>query len=134
MNKLEEKITIEYESPDRLKEYPGNPRSWDEKSKKDVKTSLQRHGFTAPLLVQTAPGRENIVLSGNLRLVVAREMKLREVPVVKVRIDDPKIEKEITLTVNKENIRAIKCYEKVGFVIAGNSKDKPNEYLMVLRH
>lgn len=39
---------------------------------------------------------------------------------------------QIILTVHKQNIRAIKCYKKVGFEISGNSVKKPNEYLMIL--
>lgn len=41
-------------------------------------------------------------------------------------------DKQIILTVHKQNIRAIKCYEKVGFKISGDSSEKPNEYLMIL--
>lgn len=103
MNKLEQKIKIEYESPNRLKEYPGNPRIFDEKGKNDLRKSLQKHGFTSPLLVNSALGRENIVLSGNLRLILAREMKLTEIPIVRVRIDDPKIEQDIVLRSNVNN-------------------------------
>lgn len=98
-----EKIKIEYVPVEQLKEFPGNPRTWDEKSKNDLRKSLTTHGFTNPLLVNSAPGRENIVLSGNLRLEIAREMKLKEVPVVMVRIDDPKVEQEIALRMNVNN-------------------------------
>lgn len=103
MNKSEQKISIVYESPDCLKEYPGNPRNWDRKSKEDLKKSFIKHGIVIPFLVNEAKGRENIVLSGNLRLVVAREMKLKEVPIVKIKIDDPKIEQDIVLRANINN-------------------------------
>jgi len=115
MNILSEKIKIEYERVINLKEYPGNPRTWTRKSKDDLKRSLRKHGFTNPLLVNTAPGRENIVLSGNLRLVIARELKIKEVPVVKVCVTDPKIEQELVLLGNINNgdweIEALKNWD-----------------------
>ncbi len=40
---------------------------------------------------------------------------------------------KIELTVNKNNIRAIKCYEKVGFKIEGTSKKLPDEFFMILK-
>lgn len=98
-----EKISIEYVPVSQLKSFPGNPRSWDEKSKNDLRKSLNKHGFTNPLLVNSAPGRENIVLSGNLRLEVVREMKIKKVPVVKIRVSDPKMEQDIVLRANINN-------------------------------
>lgn len=101
--KIKEKIKIEYENAGILRPFPGNPRKWDQKSKDDTKSSLLQHGFVNPLLINTAPGRENIVLSGNLRLEVAKELKIKEVPVVKIRVDDPKIERSIALKMNINN-------------------------------
>ena len=103
MNKLKEKIKIEYELLEKLNEFPGNPRSWGQKSENEVERSLRKHGFINPLLVNSAPGRENIVLSGNLRLAVSRKLGLKEVPIVRIRVDDPKIEQEIVLRSNVNN-------------------------------
>ncbi|MFA5157892.1 MAG: DNA modification methylase [Patescibacteria group bacterium] len=103
MNKLEEKFNFGYEMVDKLLEFPGNPRIHTQKSKDEVKKSFLKHGFVGALIVNTAPGRENIVLSGNLRLIVARELGMKEVPVIKIRIDDPKIEQELVLLGNINN-------------------------------
>ena len=100
---LDNRINITYMLVEELKPYPGNPRSWGEKETEDLKKSLKKFGFTQPLLVNTAPGRENLVLSGNFRLEVARELKIKEVPVVKVCIDDPEKEKELLLRMNVLN-------------------------------
>ena len=97
------KIKIEDVDPATLRPYPGNPRTWNERDKNNVKKSFKTFGWTSPLLVNNAPGRENIVLSGNLRLECAIDMKMATVPVVKVRIDDPKKEKEILLRMNVTN-------------------------------
>ncbi|MFH1749560.1 MAG: DNA modification methylase [bacterium] len=98
-----EKIRIEYLPVSQLKEYPDNPRSLDQKSKDDLKRSIRKHNFLSPLLVNSAPGRENIVLSGSQRLIVSRELKIKEVPVVRTRVEDPKIEREIVLLGNINN-------------------------------
>lgn len=96
-------IKIEYVGTGSLLPYPGNPRSWGDKEKRDVVKSLKKFGWTSPLLVNTAPGRENIVLSGNLRLECAISLHIATVPVVKIYIDDPEKEKEILLRMNVLN-------------------------------
>lgn len=99
----QEKIKIEYVKTELLKFFPGNPRIFGEKGKNDLKRSIKKLGWTAPLLINMAPGREFIVLSGNMRLQVARELKIGEVPVVKVRVHDPRTEREMVLRMNVLN-------------------------------
>ena len=99
----EEKIKIEYVRTNLLKPYPGNPRDFDEKGKSDLKKSIKKFGWTSPLLVNMAPKYEYVVLSGNLRLIVARELKIPEVPVVKTIITDVRKMQEILLRMNVLN-------------------------------
>lgn len=99
----EEKIKIEYVKTELLKPYPGNPRDFDDKGKSDLKKSIKKFGWTSPLLVNMAPGHEYVVLSGNLRLIVARELKIPEVPVVKTIITDVRKMQEILLRMNVLN-------------------------------
>jgi DNA modification methylase len=94
-------LKVEYISVDKLKPFEGNPRIWSEKATKDLKESLKRFGFLDALLINSAPGRENIVLSGNFRLAVAKELGYKEVPCVRVAISDPKKEAEICLRMNE---------------------------------
>lgn len=98
-----DKIKIEYVETELLKPYPGNPRDFSEKGKSDLKRSIKKFGWTSPLLVNMAPSREFIVLSGNLRLEVAKELGFREIPIVKVSIGDPEKEREILLRMNVLN-------------------------------
>jgi len=97
------RIQIEYIKTDLLKPYPQNPRFWDGKGKDDLKRSIQYFGWTSPLLVNMAPGREFIVLSGNLRLEVAQDLGFKEVPCVKVEVKEIEKEKEILLRMNVLN-------------------------------
>jgi len=98
-----EKISIDYIQTDLLKPYPGNPRDCDDKGKSDLKKSIRKFGWTNPLLINMASGREFIVLSGNLRLTVAKELKIPEIPCIKTMIADPNREKEIVLRMNVLN-------------------------------
>ncbi len=101
--KLKEKISIEYVDVKSLKFYPGNPRTFGEQEIQKVMGSFKDHGIINPLIVNSAPDRENIVLSGNLRLVAAQRLKLQKVPVVRICVSDPKKEKDILLKMNISN-------------------------------
>lgn len=103
MQNEKEKIQIEYIKTSLLKFYPGNPRIWNDKGKDDLKRSISRNGWLSPLLIEMSPGREYTVLSGNMRLELAQEMGFKEVPCVKVVIDDPEKEREIVLRMNVLN-------------------------------
>jgi len=98
-----ENMQIEYVEIGLLKPYPGNPRDFDEKGKSDLKRSLKKFGWTSPLLINMANGREYVVLSGNMRLECALEMKQKQVPCVKVIIDSLEKEREILLRMNVLN-------------------------------
>jgi len=99
----QDKIQIDYVETSLLKPYPGNPRDFSDKGRDDLKRSIKSFGWTSPILVNMAPGREYIVLSGNLRLEVAKELGFKEVPVVKVEITNPEKEREILLRMNVLN-------------------------------
>lgn len=95
-----EKIKIDYIAADIIKPYPNNPREFSDQGKSDLKKSIKKFGWTSPLLINMAPGREFITLSGNMRLECALELKIKELPVVKVWIEDPKKEQELVLRMN----------------------------------
>ncbi len=79
-----------------------NPRKWGESATEDLKESLRRFGFVVPTLLNSAKGRENIVLSGRFRIEAAKTLGYTEVPATYVHIDDPIKEREIILRINKQ--------------------------------
>lgn len=79
---------------------PGNPRRWSERAKADLKESLKRFDCPDPLIVNCAPSRKNIVIGGNFRLVMMKELGYKEAPVVFVDIADEQKEKELCLRLN----------------------------------
>jgi DNA modification methylase len=62
--------------PGDLKPWPGNPRTHNDKQLAKLKTSIQKFGFTAPVLVDEA----GFILSGNGRVQAAKALELPTIP------------------------------------------------------
>jgi DNA modification methylase len=71
-------LKIQYVSPDRLRPYPGNARSHSRKQLKLIADSIQRFGFTNPILVTD----DFEVVAGHGRLQAAKTLGLKDIPVV----------------------------------------------------
>lgn len=78
-----------------------NPRKWSESAIEQLKESLTRFGFVDPILVNSAINRTNIVIGGHFRLKVAKDLGIKEVPVVYLDIPDEAKEKELNIRLNK---------------------------------
>jgi len=78
-----------------------NPRKWSESAIKQLTESIKGFGMIDPLIVNSAKGRENIVIGGHFRLKVAKDLNHKEIPVVYVDISDIKKEKELNIRLNK---------------------------------
>lgn len=76
-------------------------RKWNDIQKKDLKESITRFGCIDPLLANSAPGRENILIGGAFRLEVLKELSYTEIPVVYISVSDIEREKEINVRLNK---------------------------------
>jgi DNA modification methylase len=62
--------------PGDLKPWPGNPRTHSDKQLVKLKASIQKFGFTAPVLVDET----GVILSGHGRILAAQELGLASVP------------------------------------------------------
>jgi DNA modification methylase len=78
-----------------------NPRKWNEFQTNELRESITRFGLVDPVICNSAPGRENIVIGGHFRLKIAKEIGYKEVPVVYVNIPDIEKEKELNIRLNK---------------------------------
>ena len=78
-----------------------NPRKKSDHVIESIKASLHDHGFLAPVVVNTHPGRENIIVGGHRRLEAARQEGLTEVPTVEVNLPIEK-EKQLNLRLNAQ--------------------------------
>lgn len=78
-----------------------NPRYWSPKARDEIIASIKRFGFVQPLVVNSAKNRKNIVIGGNFKLNIAKELGIETVPVYYVDIPDIAKEKELNLRLNK---------------------------------
>lgn len=95
------KIKIVYVPTDSLRPAEYNPRTWDATDKEQLKASFDRFDIIDPLIANSAKGRENVVIGGHFRLEAAKELGMKEVPVVFVNIPDIEREKELNLRLNR---------------------------------
>lgn len=98
---MKQKLNISYIPTDSLRPSEYNPRSWNKEAINQLKESIKRYGFVDPLLVNGAPSRKNVLIGGHFRLSIAKELKIKEMPVVYVNIPDIEKEKELNLRLNK---------------------------------
>ena len=61
-----------------------------------LRESIEKFGVVDPLIINTHPSRKNIVIGGNMRLQVLKELKYTEVPVVELYLTERK-ERELNL-------------------------------------
>ena len=96
-----ENLKIEYISILQLRASEFNPRKWSDEATAQLKESIKRFGLVDPLLANSAPGREGVVIGGHFRLATAKDLGLTEVPVVYLNIPDLEKEKELNVRLNK---------------------------------
>lgn len=95
------KLCVEYVPITSLHHAEYNPRVMNEETKTPVRESIALHGTLDPLIVNRAPGREMIIIGGNLRFEVMKDLGYEEAPVVFVNIPDLEKEKDLCLRLNK---------------------------------
>ena len=85
---LADRERLEWIVVDRLDTLKRNPQYLTPAQMEALKASIERDGFVAPILVRPLQGGRFEVISGNHRLMAARELKREKVPCVIVRLDD----------------------------------------------
>lgn len=96
-----EKLRITFVKADSLKVSEYNPRKHDEQAKEQLKASIEKYGLVDPLIVNSNQNRKNILVGGHFRLAVAKELGIKDVPVIFLDIADIEKEKELNLRLNK---------------------------------
>ncbi|PIR98067.1 MAG: hypothetical protein COT89_01355 [Candidatus Colwellbacteria bacterium CG10_big_fil_rev_8_21_14_0_10_42_22] len=84
-----------------LKPAPYNPRKHKKEDMEQLKTSLKRYGVVDPILVNNAPGREQVIIGGHMRVKALEEMGVKNVPVIYLHIEDLEKERELNLRLNR---------------------------------
>lgn len=97
----ENKITIIEVPINGLQAAEYNPRKHDEKQTEQLRKSILQFGMVDPIICNSAPKRNNIIIGGHFRLEIAKSLGMATVPVVYVSIPDVEKEKELNLRLNK---------------------------------
>lgn len=102
MNKqIKQKLNIVYVPIADLRPSEYNPRKISKESMEQLKESIRQFQIVDPIIANTAPNRNNIVIGGHMRIRAAKELGFKEVPVVYINIPDIKNEKELNIRLNK---------------------------------
>lgn len=67
-----------YRRPEHLHPWPNNPRTHSDKQLAKLKASIQKFGFTAPVLID----EKGVILSGHGRVQAAKQLALATIPTV----------------------------------------------------
>ncbi len=94
-------LAVTYQNVKELNPAPYNPRKWSEDAIAQLTESIKSFGLVDPILVNGSPDRKNVVIGGHFRLKVAKDLGIKEVPVVYVDIPDIGREKELNIRLNK---------------------------------
>jgi hypothetical protein len=97
-----DRIKIEYVPIDKLKELEYNPRKLTSKQFADIANSLKSFNAVTPAVVNMRKDRKYIVIGGNQRVKIAKEIGWEEFPCVFVDLDH-KDEKELSIRLNKNS-------------------------------
>jgi len=96
-----QKLTIVEVPINELRNAEYNPRKHFKDQSDQLKESISRYGLVDPIIVNSAPERNQVVIGGNFRLEVAKEMGFQTIPVVYINIPDIEKEKELNIRLNK---------------------------------
>lgn len=129
-------IKIVYKDIDSLIDTAYNPKSCSPKEENDIRNSIMEFGIVDPLIINTYPGRENIIVGGHQRRRIAKSLGYTVIPCVEV-YEDLEREKELNLRLSKntasiDEVLLVKNFtqemlEKVGCPIA-NVEETATEF------
>lgn len=96
-------LNIVYVSIADLKPSAYNPRKWNQPQVEALKQSINNFGLVDPILCNSATERNNVVIGGHFRVHIAKELGIKEMPVVYIDIPDIEKEKELNIRLNKNH-------------------------------
>lgn len=123
---MQSQIEITQVKIEELNPSPYNPRKASDKEVEDLKKSITSFGLVDPIIVNSNPGRRNIIVGGHFRLRVAKELGFSEVPVVYVDLDIER-EKELNLRLNKNSgswdLKLLEEFDRGNYKVIRNGEE-----------
>ena len=129
--KIKANLKIDHVELSSLRHPERNPRTRGKDVINQVKESITRFGLLDPLIVNSAPGRQGVILGGNLRADVLKELGYKTVPIVRITIADPKREAELILRLNRNvaefDLKALADFDESLLAEIGFSSEELDE-------
>lgn len=100
VNEEKPKLQIVYKPIGSLIATEYNPKKCSPKDEEDITNSIKRFGLVDPIIVNTYPKRENIIVGGHQRTRIAKNLGYTEMPCVEVYLPLEK-EKELNIRLSK---------------------------------
>ena len=93
-----DKLQIEYLQVDQLKPYDKNARYHSDEDINVIKNSIKQFGFNDPIGIW---GKDNLIVEGHGRLLAAKQLGYKEVPIIRLDHLSDEERKAYTLAHNK---------------------------------
>ena len=77
-----------------------NPRELTQEQYQSLRTSIQKYGIVDPILINTNPDRQNVIIGGHQRVKVAKILEMESVPCIELNLSLEE-EKELNIRLNK---------------------------------
>lgn len=113
---------------DRLEPNPWNPNKMTDEMLAKERASIERFGFVDPITVRRLPARMWQIIDGEHRWIVARQLKLTQVPCFDVGEIDDATAQQLTIVLN--DTRGQTDPRKLGGLLSGLLKLEPKERLI----
>lgn len=94
-------IKIEDVLLEKIKPNEYNPKGMTEKEKKELKNSIVKFGIVDPVILNSAPEREGVIIGGSQRYKIYAELGYKKIPAVWVNIPNIEKERELCLRLSK---------------------------------
>ncbi len=96
-----QKLEIKYVPIGDVKPNEYNPKMMTKGEVDGLRASIEAFGMVDPLILNSVPGRENVLIGGHQRLEVCKLLGYNEVPVVYISVPDLTREQELCLRLSK---------------------------------
>lgn len=102
-----------------------NPRKITEDSFSRLRASIRDFGFSDPVIVNSYPGRENVIIGGHMRVRAAQAEEMTEVPCFMVNLDEAK-EKMLNIALNNHLLQGEWDEQKLTEILVKLNEDGVN--------
>ena len=93
-------LSVVYVQISELKPNEYNPRTHNKEDIDQLVRSIKEHSMVDPIIINSAPERKNIIISGEMRWKACISLKYEKVPVISLNITDLEKEKALCLRMN----------------------------------